>query len=305
MEKDAESAAQKLRRALNGPVYNEALRAEVGKGQLDYEVYLKTQTLLGLQTPMDELVLPDEMLFQIVHQAQELWLKMAAYEASTVLDALDRNALFVASASLERLVAVVRCLGNEIRILETLPPAAFQIIRRSLGNGSGLESPGYSRLLVAAAAAWTGLERLLEQRHASVMDVYNHPDEYPDLHRLAEQFVDWDDAYQTWLMAHFLLVRRTIGIDREVRALDGFPTRALAPRMMKPLFGPLWDIRVEMTKQWMREGGFTPGEPRSRRDGAVQRQRRAYLPDEEVMSERSPTSVRSDRGPNSVRYWRK
>ena len=80
---------------------------------------------------------------------------------------------------------------------------------------------------------------------------------------MAEQLCDWDGAFQTWLMAHFLLVRRTIGVDRAVRALDGFPTQALPARMTKPLFPELWDVRVEMTKRWAREGGFAPGQPRS------------------------------------------
>jgi hypothetical protein len=49
-----------------------------------------------------------------------------------------------------------------------------------------------------------------------------------DLHCLAERFVDWDGTFQTWLVEHFMLVRRTMGIDKSVRALDGFPTAALS-----------------------------------------------------------------------------
>jgi tryptophan 2,3-dioxygenase len=85
---------------------------------------------------------------------------------------------------------------------------------------------------------------------------------------LAEQLCDWDGAFQTWLMAHFLLVRRTIGIDRTVHALDGFPTQALPARMTKPLFPELWDLRVEMTQRWRREGGFSPGQERSASAGS-------------------------------------
>jgi tryptophan 2,3-dioxygenase len=332
MADDSESAASKLRKALEGPVYNDVLRRDVGKGELDYEIYLRTQSLLSLQTRVDELCVPEELLFQVVHQAQELWLKLATFEASVVLETLDKEHLFAACASLDRLVMIVRTLGAEIRILETLPPAAFQNIRRQLGNGSGLESPGYARMLVAAAAAATAHARILDRRQTTLIEIYSRPMDYPDLHRISEQFIDWDEAFQSWLMAHFLLVRRTIGIDKEVRALDGFPTRALAPRMMKPLFPNLWDVRVEMTKLWMREGGFAPGETRARRDGGfsasgpssrrdsgfgtgdrpsrpsvevqptVRGDVRAYLPDEDIVSERGPNSAR---GPNSVRYWKK
>lgn len=293
MANKSETAAHRLRKALEGPVYNDVLRTEVGRGALDYEIYVKTQMLLSLQTPMADLVIPDELLFQVVHQAQELWLKLGAFEVTVAIDAMDRNELFAASASFERIVAVLRCLGVEIRILETLSPASFQTIRRQLGNGSGLESPGYSRMRLAADEAEGALARLLEAREATLLDVYTRPSEFPDLHRICEHFVDWDEAFQSWLMTHFLLVRRTIGVARDVRALDGFPTRALAPRMAKPLFPRLWDVRVDMTKGWTREGGFTPGEPRSSRDGSILH--RAFLPDDEVMSERGPNSVRIPR----------
>jgi tryptophan 2,3-dioxygenase len=46
-------------------------------------------------------------------------------------------------------VVIQQCLASEMRILQTLTPDTFQEIRRNLGNGSGLESPGYNRVLVA------------------------------------------------------------------------------------------------------------------------------------------------------------
>ena len=73
-------AAAALRRTLADPIYNRTLRKEVGRGELDYEVYLRTRELLALQTPSHELVAPDELLFQVMHQTQELWLKCAAFD---------------------------------------------------------------------------------------------------------------------------------------------------------------------------------------------------------------------------------
>jgi tryptophan 2,3-dioxygenase len=32
--------------------------------------------------------------------------------------------------------------------------------------------------------------------------------------------------------------------------------------MTKPLFAEIWNVRVEMTRDWSREGGFAPGEAR-------------------------------------------
>jgi tryptophan 2,3-dioxygenase len=250
--------------ALRGgrPIYNKVLRKEVGRGELDYEVYVRTRELLALQTPADELVVPDELLFLVMHQTQELWLKCAVFEATNVMEHLDGNLLFPALESLDRVIHIVHILRDQIRVLGLLSPAQFQIIRRSLGNGSGLESPGYNQLVAAAEAAYRALGLLIARRRTTLIDVYRNPEAYADLHRIAERFTDWDSSFQTWLVEHFMLVRRTMGIDKTVRGLDGFPTVALGARMTKPLFAELWDVRVEMTQEWSREGGFAPGEQR-------------------------------------------
>lgn len=258
-----QSSAAELLRALGAPIHNSVIRKEVGAGTLDYEVYLRTQALLSLQTPANELIVPDELLFQVMHQAQELWLKALAFEAVSLVRALDEDALPAANAALVRMVSITRCLGSEIRILQTLAPQAFQTIRRQLGNGSGMESPGYNQLQVAAAAIKGALERILARRGIELAALYLDPLAAPDLYNVVEQFVDLDEAFQTWLFAHFMLVRRTIGVDKTVRALDGFPTVALAARMTKPLFPELWEVRVQLTKEWDRGGGFAPGESRS------------------------------------------
>ena len=43
-----------------------------GKGASDYERYLRTDELLSLQKTSEEFLHPDEMTFQVVHQASEL-----------------------------------------------------------------------------------------------------------------------------------------------------------------------------------------------------------------------------------------
>lgn len=261
--------ATTLRKTLEDPIYNKVLHKEVGRGELDYEVYVRTRELLALQTPADELVAPDELLFLVMHQTQELWLKCAVFEATNLVERLDGDLLFPALESLDRIVHIVQILRDQIRVLGSLSPSSFQTIRRSLGNGSGLESPGYNRLLAAAVAAEAALGRLVARRDTTLLDIYQNPEDHPDLHRLGERFLDWDSTFQTWLVEHFMLVRRTMGIDKSVRALDGFPTVALGGRMTKPLFPELWNVRVEMTHAWSREGGFAPGEQRCPHAGPV------------------------------------
>lgn len=255
------SHAEKLRLELAEPLFNPLLKKWVGRGELDYEVYLKTPELLSLQVEEERRVSHDELMFQVVHQAQELWLKLASREAVEVVAELDGDALWAASARLERVCRVLRTLGTELAVLETMTPDTYQVIRRSLGNGSGQESPGYNMLRHAAGGLEAALERLLARRGQTLKSVYaaGGPE---DLKRLCEQLVDADEAFQGWLYAHFQLVRRTIGVDRSVKALDGLPTQVLAGRMTLPLFRQLWDVRVELTSAWRREGGLAPGDSR-------------------------------------------
>lgn len=268
MNEVQQTPAELLRKLLDGPIYNRALRKEVGRGELDYEIYLRTRELYALQTEASELTVGDELLFQVMHQTQELWLKSASFEVVALVAALDAGSLYDAIATLDRIVLIHRCLAEEIRILHTLTPDTFQTIRRNLGNGSGLESPGYNRMLAAAEAAEGALDRALARCAVDVKGLYaptrkgETEDTRAGLKRIAELYIDWDDAFQSWLVAHFNLVRRTIGVHRTVKALDGFPTQALAPRMTKPLFPTLWDARVEMTQAWTREGGHAPGAER-------------------------------------------
>lgn len=248
------SDARELSAALERPIFNATLGKEVGAGVLDYEVYLKTTALYSLQSSRTELRAPDEHLFQVVHQSQELWLKAVAFEVVALVDALADARLHEASAMLDRIVAMQECLSNEVRVLQTLTPDAFLQIRRNLGNVSGLESPGYNRVLVAARAADDAFDTLLERSTMRLVDLYRGGSRHESregLKRLAELLVDWDDAFQSWLVAHLQLVRRTTGANPEVLTLDGFPPYGLAPyglapRMARPLLPKLWQARLDL-----------------------------------------------------------
>ncbi len=164
---------------------------------------------------------------------------------------------------MERILRTMKCLVAEMNVLESMTPDTYQIIRRSLGNGSGQESPGYNAIRLSADAMEAALERALTRRGIQLKEVYKvgaHP--YEDLKRVCEQFVDMDELFQTWLYTHYQMVRRIIGVDRSIKALDGLPTQVLAGRMTLPLFRKLWEVRVEMTNAWKRDGGYSPGAAR-------------------------------------------
>ena len=63
-----------------------------GKGASDYERYLRTDELLSLQKRPEEFLHPDEMTFQVVHQASELLLKGIAWELGRAHESSSRRA---------------------------------------------------------------------------------------------------------------------------------------------------------------------------------------------------------------------
>src|SRR5512142_2916770 len=118
-----------------------------GRGATDYERYLRCDELLALQKPAEEMLHPDELTFQIVHQSSELLLKAAAWELGRARDHVaageyDRAARLLRRANLELHYPI-----SMLHVLETITPYEYHVIRAGLGHGSGLDSPGFVALL--------------------------------------------------------------------------------------------------------------------------------------------------------------
>ena len=65
----------------------------------DYEKYIRTEELLALQKQPDELSTHDELQFQVVHQAAELWMKLMEFELRRVAALLAEDRLAVAGGT--------------------------------------------------------------------------------------------------------------------------------------------------------------------------------------------------------------
>src|SRR5262250_1227767 len=112
-----------------------------GEGTLDYEVYLRTKTLLGCQTDYGELCNKDELQFQIVHQVEELWMKLIAYTLLDIDEYLQRANTNRVLTLFRRVHLAQRLMIEQVALLETMPPKEYQEIRLKLGQGSGQEAP--------------------------------------------------------------------------------------------------------------------------------------------------------------------
>ena len=118
-----------------------------GEGTLDYEKYLQTKTLLSCQSPYNELCNADELQFQVVHQVEELWMKLIAYTLLDIDDYLQTENTNRVITLFRRVHLAQRMMIQQVALLETMSPKEYQAIRTRLGNGSGQESPGFRVLL--------------------------------------------------------------------------------------------------------------------------------------------------------------
>src|SRR3984957_894610 len=114
-----------------------------GEGTLDYELYLNTKTLLSCQSKFDEFCNADELQFQVVHQAEELWMKLIAYTLLDIDDYLQQENTNRVLTLFRRVHTAQHLMIQQIALLETMSPKEYQEIRLRLANASGREAPGF------------------------------------------------------------------------------------------------------------------------------------------------------------------
>ncbi len=219
-----------------------------GKGGTDYERYLRTDELLALQKPVDKLIHPEEMLFQVTHQAAELWLKEIDYEIDRTAGLLDERKLEHAAELLHRCRMILDLLRDQIVIVETMAPADYHVIRLgSLGRGSGQESPGFNRILDVGKRLGPRFEQVLEELKLTPLEVERNPREHYPVHRLLQALLDYDAAFMKWRFTHMRLAMRIIGA--RVKSLKGVPVTQLEIGAREPLFPALWNAISDLTDE--------------------------------------------------------
>ncbi|MFV0360261.1 tryptophan 2,3-dioxygenase [Tropicimonas sp.] len=108
---------------------------------LTYASHLRLDRILGAQQPVSGQ--PDEMLFIIVHQTSELWLKLILAEIDRARTCLAGDRIRPALKALDRVIVVFGQLVAGWDVLRTLDPTEFRAFRGSLGTASGVQSCQY------------------------------------------------------------------------------------------------------------------------------------------------------------------
>jgi tryptophan 2,3-dioxygenase len=219
-----------------------------GRGDTDYERFVRVPELLELQKPAEALAHPDERLFQTTHQAAELWLHHIDFEMVRIAEAIGADQVDLASELLDRCRRILDLLREQVIILETMAPVDYHAIRvTSLGRGSGQESPGFAKLLEVGKRIWAPFEELIRRHGVSLLEIERTPRERPGLFRLVQAMLDYDEAFLKWRFTHMRLAFRVIG--SKVLSLKGVPAAQLELGTREPLFPELWETISALTAE--------------------------------------------------------
>ena len=224
-----------------------------GSGATDYERYLRTDELLSLQKTAEERVHHDELLFQTVHQASELWLKLATTEVEEATAAIARDEPAPALRLLRRAVLCMRYVTEQLEMLNQMDPWEYQQIRVVLGHGSGFDSPGFRRVSHVTHRLAAAFDRLLERSGVDLIDVYRRGRELEDLHSLAELLTEWDERIWVWRFRHYSIVARALG-ERSI-GTQGTPVQVLGKLIAQRQLPRLWETRSRLVELFDAERG--------------------------------------------------
>jgi tryptophan 2,3-dioxygenase len=248
---------------------------------MTYADYLKLEQLLSAQTPLS--ALHDEMLFIVIHQTKELWMKQMLHELRLAIALIGESRFaegYKAMARISRIQAVMTLSWD---VLSTLTPVDYMKFRDVLGTSSGFQSaqfreleyrlglkdpvfldhydegtPERARLQAAldqpslrdaatdalARAGFSVGDGSVEGRAAAWLQVYRDADRWFELYELAEKLVDIDDALAMWRHKHVLTVERIIGNKRGTGGSAG--ASYLRSTLDKRIFPELWALRTDL-----------------------------------------------------------
>lgn len=108
------------------------------KKDMSYGDYLQLDSLLTSQQRLSDH--HDEMLFIVIHQTSELWMKLILHEMTAAIQAIADDQLERSFKMLARVSKIQQQLIQSWSVLSTLTPAEYLEFRDSLGHSSGFQS---------------------------------------------------------------------------------------------------------------------------------------------------------------------
>src|SRR3954453_11964687 len=248
---------------------------------MTYNDYLKLARLLSAQQPLSDL--HDEMLFIVIHQTKELWMKELLHELRLAISLVEADRFAEAYKAMARISRIQAVMTLSWDVLSTLTPVDYLKFRDVLGTSSGFQSaqfreiqyrmglkdPRFLEHYAADSGAHSRLQSAIEEpslRDVAIgaleragfdvgdrsvealsrawLQVYRDADRWFELYELAEKLVDIDDALLAWRHKHVLTVERIIGNRPGTGGSAGAPY--LRATLEKRVFPELWSLRTEL-----------------------------------------------------------
>ena len=177
------------------------------KDDMSYGKYLRLDTILSQQ----ELLTGehDEMLFIVIHQVAELWMKLVLHEIEAASRRIAQNDVGPALKMLTRVSRTQEQLIEAWSVLATMTPADYLVFRDKLGHSSGFQSYQYRTIefrLGNKNAAMARVHKDNPVAHAMVTEALTNPSIWDEtlafLSRKGYDIPkdrlerDWSEAYQ-------------------------------------------------------------------------------------------------------------
>lgn len=146
---------------------------------MTYGEYLQLDKILSSQTRLSDH--HDEMLFIIIHQVSELWMKLILHEMQAAIELIEQDDL---QASFKRLARVSKTQSQIIQawdVLSTLTPAEYMQFRDKLGQASGFQSFQYRMIEFALGYKTPHVLQIYEkdaELHQKLQQAYQQPGLY-------------------------------------------------------------------------------------------------------------------------------
>ncbi len=246
---------------------------------MTYADYLKLDQLLTAQQPLSDF--HDEMLFIVIHQTKELWMKELLHELHVAIGFVSKDRFAEAYKAMARIGRIQAVMTLSWDVLTTLTPVDYMNFRNVLGTSSGFQSAQFreiefrlglkdkayidhyaegsaerdrletaldepslrdSAIFALERAGFEVGDRSVEALAAAWLTVYRDADRWFELYELAEKLLDIDDALAGWRHKHVLTVERIIGSKRGTGGSAG--AAYLRSTLDKRIFPELWALRT-------------------------------------------------------------
>ncbi|MGJ3193363.1 tryptophan 2,3-dioxygenase [Peribacillus frigoritolerans] len=171
------------------------------KKDMSYGDYLHLNQILSSQHRLSGH--HDEMLFIIIHQTSELWMKLILHELTAATDHIVAGHLEPSFKMLSRVARIQQQLVQSWNVLSTLTPSDYMEFREKLGNSSGFQS--FQNRLIEFA---------MGQKNPQILAVFRHQ---PELYESMMAALNKPSIYDAAIGA---LAARGLSIDQSVLNRD-------------------------------------------------------------------------------------